>query len=136
MEVRKAIGHFQLTIKHLCVVHDTLSVIMKVILSPTTGLHVTIAAKKGNDCVNKKGLVTNPHKVRIEKAKQPVKIGKNKTGNGYYFYFNERLYLAESSESLITHFGTDQSVFESNTREKGFLMTSKFLYGTEMVESV
>ena len=89
-------------------------------------------AKEGEECINlnSKGKKKTPHQERIESTHQqpienlldkPLKIGENRTGNGVYYFYQDKLYLAGSREDLLELFspqGTNDDAQNTRQRER------------------
>ena len=78
-------------------------------------------AKEGEKCINSAGdEMTRRHKQRVEDSSDiPLKIGVNRTGNGTYFYYQDKLYLADSKESVLELFSPQATNEDGqNTRQR------------------
>ena len=88
-------------------------------------------AKEGEECINlnsKGKKKKTPHQERIESILQmpienlfdkPLKIGEYRNGNGTYYYYQDKLYLAESRESVLELFSPQATNDDAqNTRQR------------------
>ena len=78
-------------------------------------------AKEGEKCINSAGdEMSRRHKQRVEESSDiPLKIGVNRTGNGTYFYYQDKLYLADSKESVLELFSPQATNEDGqNTRQR------------------
>ena len=79
-------------------------------------------AKAGSPCAFKSGKKTSFHKSRKQKfVTMPFSIGKNRNGNGEYFFYKNELFLSSTLESVLDLFKNEQKVHSdsnNNVRER------------------
>lgn len=76
-------------------------------------------AKAGRKCISSVGKETSFHKSRKQQfASMPFPIGKNRNGNGEYFFYKNELYLSNKMESVLDLFTNEQKVNSSSDKNE------------------